>query len=58
MSIDHQLSELVASINIVIQYSLFIDAKIIIALILLLWKDATPKCRGNRLRNDSNFSTQ
>ena len=42
MSIDHQLSELVASITIVIQNSLFIDPKIIIALILLLWKNAIP----------------
>ena len=42
MSIDHQLSELVESIIIVIQYSLFIDPKIIIAFILLLWKDAIP----------------
>ena len=42
MSIDHQLSELVESIIIVIQYSLFIDAKIIITFILLLWKDAIP----------------
>ena len=42
MSIDHQLSELVESIIIVIQYSLFIDLKIIITLILLLWKDAIP----------------
>ena len=42
MSRDHQLSELVESIIIVIQYSLFIDAKIIITFILLLWKNATP----------------
>ena len=42
LSIDHQLSELVVSITIVIQYSLFIDPKIIIAFILLLWKNAFP----------------
>ena len=42
MSIDHRLSEPVASITIVIQYSLFIDAKIIITFILLLCKDAIP----------------
>ena len=42
LSIDHQLSELVESIIIVIQYSLFIDAKIIITFILLLWKNAIP----------------
>ena len=42
MSIDHWLSEPVASITIVIQYSLFIDPKIIIAFVLLLWKNATP----------------
>ena len=43
LSIDHRFSELVASITIVIQYSLFIDPKIIIiALILLLWKNAIP----------------
>ena len=42
MSIDHQLSEFVASITIVIQYILFIDPQIIIAFILLLWKNATP----------------
>ena len=39
---DHQPSELVASITIVIRYSLFIDPKIIIAFILLLLKDAIP----------------
>ena len=42
LSIDHQLSELVVYITIVIQYSLFIDPKIMIAFILLLWKDAIP----------------
>ena len=42
MSIDHQLSKPVASTAIVIQYSLFVDPKIIITLILLLWKNATP----------------
>ena len=42
LSIDHQLFELVASITTVIQYSLFIDPKIMIAFILLLWKDAIP----------------
>ena len=39
---DHQPSELVVSITIVIQYNPFIDPKIIIAFILLLWKDAIP----------------
>ena len=42
MSIDHQLSEFVASTTIVIQYILFIDPQIIIAFILLLWTNATP----------------
>ena len=35
-------SEFIPSITIVIQYVLFVDPKIIIALILLLWKNATP----------------
>ena len=61
MSIDHQLSELVEFIIIVIQYSLFIDPKLVVVLTLLLWitmEERHPKWSGNQLRNDSNFSTQ
>ena len=42
MSVDHRPSGLVVFITIVIQYSLFINPQIIVALILLLWKNAIP----------------